>query len=171
MLAFVTSGRVRLIILIVAAIAVGPAAAQSLRSKQPARLTVAAEPPASVVAGTPFTLALRLTPLTGIHVYAPGNPDYIPVAVEIAPAPGVKTEAPVFPAGEDLFFGPLKQSVKVYSAPFVVKIPLSLDAKIAKSGDILVRGKVSYQACDDRVCFPPQSAPFETRLTVKRRRS
>ena len=66
---------------------------------------------------------------------------------------------------------PLKQSVKVYSAPFVVKVPLSLDAKIAKPGDLLVRGKISYQACDDRVCFPPQSAPFETRLTVKRRRS
>ena len=112
--------------------------------------------------------------MTGIHVYAPGNPDYIPVAVEITPAPGVKADAAVFPAGQDLFFGPLKETVKVYSAPFVVKLPLSLDAKIvkgSKSGDVLVRGKVSYQACDDRVCFPPQSAPFEARLTVKRRRS
>ena len=62
----------------------------------------------------------------------------------------------------------------VYSAPFVVKLPLSLDAKVvkgSKSGDVLIRGKVSYQACDDRVCFPPQSAPFEARLTVRPRRS
>ena len=43
--------------------------------------------------------------------------------------------------------------------------------KIVKAGETVVRGKVSYQACDDRVCFPPQSAPFEARLTVTRRRS
>jgi Disulphide bond corrector protein DsbC len=150
---------------------ISPVTAQSLLSKQPARMSVAAEPPASVVAGVPFTIALRLTPVTGVHVYAPGNPNYIPVAVEIAPSPGLKAEAPVFPPSEDLFFGPLKETVKVYSAPFVVKLPLSLDAKIVKSGATLIRGKVSYQACDDRVCFPPQSAPFEARLTVKRRRS
>ena len=61
-----------------------PAAAQSSRPKPPARLTVAAEPPATVVAGKPFSLALRLAPLPGIHVYAPGNPNYIPVDVEIS---------------------------------------------------------------------------------------
>ena len=125
-------------------------AAQSFLSKQPARLTVAAEPPARVVAGRSFTIDLRLSPISGVHV---------------------KAEPAVFPPGEDLFFGPLKESVKVYSAPFAVKLPLSLDPKIVKAGETVVRGKVSYQACDDRVCFPPQSAPFEARLTVTRRRS
>ena len=146
-------------------------AAQSLLSKQPPRLNVAAEPPAHVSAGKPFRIALRLTPAAGIHVYAPGNPNYIPVAIEIAPTAGVKASAPAFPPGEDLFFGPLKESVKVYSAPFVVTLPVTLDPKMVKAGDPLIRGKVSYQACDDRVCFPPQSAPFEARLSLKRRSS
>ena len=172
MLTSVTSSiRKGLWIIVIAAVAAIPGAAQSLRSKPPARLTVATEPPASVVAGAPFSMTLRLTPMPGVHVYAPGNPNYIPVAVEIAAAPGLKANPAVFPAGEDLFFGPLKESVKVYSAPFVVKVPLSLDAKLVKAGELVVRGTVSYQACDDRVCFPPQSAPFEARLAVKRRRS
>jgi DsbC/DsbD-like thiol-disulfide interchange protein len=165
------SMRVQLSLLMIASVAAVPGSPQSLRLKPPARLTVAAEPPASVAAGAPFSMTLRLTPLPGIHVYAPGNPNYIPVAVEIAAAPGVKANPAVFPAGRDLFFGPLKESVKVYSAPFVVKVPLSLDAKLVKPGELVVRGTVSYQACDDRVCFPPQSAPFEARLAVKRRRS
>jgi DsbC/DsbD-like thiol-disulfide interchange protein len=148
-----------------------PAAAQSLLSKQPARLAVAAELPASVIAGRPFTVGLRLTPAAGIHVYAPGNPNYLPVAIEIAPSPGVKADAAVFPPGEDLFFGPLKETVKVYSSPFLVQIPLSIDARVVRPGDTLIRGKVAYQACDDRVCFPPQSAPFEARLKIKRRPS
>jgi hypothetical protein len=175
MLRLVLRPRIRLLVVALAATVTGlPVAAQSLLSKQPARLTVAAEPPAVVVAGTRFTIALRLTPVAGIHVYAPGNQNYIPVAVEITSAPGVKADAALFPPGEDLFFGPLKETVKVYSAPFVVKLPLSLDAKVvkgSKSGDVLIRGKVSYQACDDRVCFPPQSAPFEARLTIRQRRS
>lgn len=161
----------RLFVLLIAVLAATPAAAQSLRLKPPARLTVAAEPLPSVAAGEPFSMTLRLTPLPGIHVYAPGNPNYIPVAVEIAATPGVKAHQAVFPTGQDLFFGPLKESVKVYSAPFVVKVPLSLDAKLVKPGELVVRGTISYQACDDRVCFPPQSAPFEARLSVKRRRS
>ena len=172
MLTGVKDIRARIAAAVFAALAFDTAvAAQSLRSKQPPRLNIAAEPPAHVSAGKPFRIALRLTPAAGIHVYAPGNPNYIPVAVEIAAAPGVKADPAVFPAGQDLFFGPLKESVKVYSAPFVVKVPLSLDAKLVKPGELVVRGTVSYQACDDRVCFPPQSAPFEARLAVKRRRS
>jgi len=174
MLRLVLHPRIRLLVVALATMTVLPVAAQSLLSNQRARLTVAAEPPAVVVAGTPFTVALRLTPVPGVHVYAPGNPNYIPVAVELTPPPGVKADAAIFPPAEDLFFGPLKETVKVYSAPFVVKLPLSLDAKVvkgSKSGGVLIRGKVSYQACDDRVCFPPQSAPFEARLTVRPRRS
>jgi hypothetical protein len=110
-----------------------------------------------------------MTPITAVHVYAPGNPNYIPVAVEVAPTTGVKPDPAVFPPGEDLFFGPLKEAVKVYSGPFVVKLPLSIDPKVVKTAETIVRGKVSYQACDDRVCFPPQSAPFEARLNLKRR--
>jgi DsbC/DsbD-like thiol-disulfide interchange protein len=164
--------RRRVVALTFALVAIGASiAAQSLLSKQPARLTVAAEPPARVVAGRPFTIELRLAPVAGVHVYAPGNPNYIPVAIAITPSPGVKADAAVFPPGEDFFFGPLKETVKVYSAPFLVKVPLSLDPKVVKTGDTLVRGTVSYQACDDRVCFPPQSAPFEARLTITRRRS
>jgi hypothetical protein len=84
----------------------------------------------------------------------------------------LKVNPAVFPAGEDLFFGPLKETVKVYSAPFAIRVPLVLEArfrkgKIAASEDLTVRGTVSYQACNDRVCFPPQSAPFDARLSVR----
>ena len=75
--------------------------AQSFLSKQPARLTVAAEP-ARVAAGRSFTIDLHLSPISSIHVYAPGNPNYIPVAIEILPSPGIKAEPAVLPPGEDI---------------------------------------------------------------------
>jgi hypothetical protein len=154
------------------ALVVVPGAGQSFLSKQPARLTLAVDAPVKVAIGAPFAITVRVTPLPGIHVYAPGNPNYIPVAVAVTPVAGLKASPPVFPAGEDLFFGPLKETVKVYSAPFAIRVPLLLEprfrkGKISTTEDLPLRGSVSYQACNDRVCFPPQSAPFDARLSVR----
>jgi DsbC/DsbD-like thiol-disulfide interchange protein len=158
---------------LLAILTVVPGEAQSFLSKQPARLTLAVDAPMKPVAiGAPFAITVRVTPLPGIHVYAPGNPNYIPVAITVTPVAGLKVSPPVFPAGEDLFFGPLKETVKVYSAPFAIRLPLLLEprfrkGKISMTEDLALRGTVSYQACNDRVCFPPQSAPFDARLPVR----
>ena len=86
---------------------------------------------------------------------------------------GLATQAPAFPKAEDFFFGPLAETVKVYSKSFVVAVPVraesSLRSHVATAGiaDLPVGGTVSYQACDEKVCFPPQSASFEGRLQVR----
>ena len=55
----------------------------------PARLTVAmTADPAAIVPGRPVTLHIDMTPAQGIHVYAPGNADYIPVSVTLTPTAG-----------------------------------------------------------------------------------
>ena len=117
---------------------------------------------------------LEVTPKAGVHVYAPGNPKYIAVTVTTTPVTGVRVATAVFPKGQDLFFAPLAETVKVYSKPFTVRLPVHLDAAAAKGaawpGPVTIAGTVNYQACDDRVCFPPQAAPFSVRLTVDRQR-
>lgn len=144
------------------------------RRPQPPRLTVAVEPlNAPVAIGQSAALSIRITPNAGIHVYAPGNKDYIPVVVTVTQTPGLATEAPAFPKAEDFFFGPLAETVKAYSKSFVVTVRVraesSLRSHAAAAGiaDVPVSGTVSYQACDEKVCFPPQSASFEGRLQVR----
>jgi hypothetical protein len=65
----------------------------------------------------------------------------------------------------------LKQSVKVYSKPFVVRIPVTVSPAFAKTrrgaSAIELTGLVDYQACDDKVCFPPQSLPFAVKVPVR----
>jgi hypothetical protein len=145
-----------------------PVSAQ-LGLKAPQRLTVAADGPAKpVTPGTPFSLSVRIVPNPGIHVYAPGNPENIPVSVSVTAQPGVTADAPKFPKAEDFFFGPTAENLKVYTKPFVVMVPMKVDAAaVPGSGrDVTVAGAVRYQACNDRVCFPPQSAPFEARVAL-----
>lgn len=158
-------GRVAAALLVVVS---APASAQ-LGLKAPPHLSVAADAPAKpVAAGERFALSVRIVPNPGIHVYAPGNPDNIPVSVSVTQQPGLTAEAPKFPKAEDFFFGPTAENLKVFTKPFVVTVPMKVDGGAAGKAarDVTVAGAVRYQACDDRVCFPPQSAPFEARVSL-----
>ena len=112
-----------------------------------------------------------MRPAPGIHVYAPGNPRYIPVSVTITVPPGVQLHAAVYPQGEDYVFGELKETVKVYSRPFQVRqqIVVSRDAAKAAGVAMTIGGSVRYQACDDKVCFPPATAPVTITLPIATR--
>jgi DsbC/DsbD-like thiol-disulfide interchange protein len=147
---------------------------QSFRKNQPARVAVEARAAAAITkAAQTVELTLTATPLPDIHVYAPGNPNYIAVSVTVLPVPGLSMGAPVFPAGEEYFFAPLREAVKVYSKPFVIRLPVKVSSAFTRAraqeagATVTVKGTVDYQACDDKVCFPPQSQPFSVDVPVK----
>ena len=135
--------------------------------RAPSRLTVALSAEgAPIVPGRPVTLRLAMTPAAGIHVYAPGNPDYIPVGVTLQLPAGVQADPAVYPPGEDYVFGELKEIVKVYGRPFEVRqrITVTRAAARAAGSALTIDGWVRYQACTDKVCFPPATTPVS--LTV-----
>jgi DsbC/DsbD-like thiol-disulfide interchange protein len=150
------------------------ASAQSFFKNQPPRLAleVRVDGTLSSAARTAH-VTISATPIPGVHVYAPGNPDYVPVSVSVTPVEGLDVGTPGFPAGEHYFFAPLKQAVKVYSRPFVVRIPVKASAAFLKRRDngvaVPLKGVVSYQACDDKVCFPPQTLPFTADVPLRAR--
>ncbi len=63
--------------------------------------------------------------------------------------------------------------MKVYSKPFVIRVPVKVTAAFAKGrapdagATATLTGTVNYQACDDKVCFPPQAQPFSVEVPVK----
>lgn len=150
------------------------ASAQSFFKNQPPRLAVEVRVDGALSApGRIAHVTLSATPVPGVHVYSPGNPDYVPVSVSVTPVDGLTVGTPGFPPGEHYFFAPLKQAVKVYSKPFRMKIPVRataafLKARRSKTADrVPLKGVVSYQACDDKVCFPPQTVNFTAELPVR----
>ena len=150
------------------------ASAQSFFKNQPPRiaLDVGVDGTLSGAARTAH-VTIAATPVAGVHVYAPGNPDYVPVSVTVSPVEGLTIGAPIFPQGEHYFFAPLKQAVKVYSRPFTMRIPITATAEFLKRRDaetaVPLKGIVSYQACDDKVCFPPQTLAFTAEVPLRAR--
>jgi DsbC/DsbD-like thiol-disulfide interchange protein len=139
---------------------------------------LALKPSASVDAVGPggrFTLVLDVVPKPKIHVYAPGQPDYIPISLTLDADPAYRVAAEArYPKPQVLFFKPLNERFKVYSAPFrisqdvILAETLAVRARAATADTTLVvRGKVAYQACDDLICYLPVEASVSWPLRLK----
>ena len=116
-------------------------------------------------AGAQLALFVDVTPKPGIHVYAPGSKDYIPITVKLNAQPELKAGKVAYPKSEVMTFA--DEKVPVFQKPFRLTQSVTLD-KAAKPGStVTVSGTVHYQACDDRVCYPPESSPIAWTVIVK----
>jgi len=103
-------------------------------------------------------LVVDITPKPTMHVYAPGQKDYIPVSLAIDPNPSAKLSAPRFPKGEKYFFKGLNEAQLVYSKPFRIVQDITL-APGASQGPLTIKGTLRYQACDESICYLPVNVP------------
>lgn len=110
------------------------------------------------------TLIVDVEPRRGMHVYAPGS-KYQAVKVVIAPQPALKMYDTVYPPAKPYYFKPLNETVDVYDAPFRLRIDVAVVDATAASGtragsSVVLNAALEYQACDDRVCYLPETVPL-----------
>jgi hypothetical protein len=123
--------------------------------------------------GTHFSLVLDVVPGPHVHVYAPGAANYIPVAMKLQPQAGLVLRATQFPKPDDYFFKPLNEHVPVYQRSFRVVSDVMIDPSreaapaLKDLASLTIAGTFEYQACDDKVCFPPQSVPLTWTIGLK----
>lgn len=124
-------------------------------------------------AGTRFSIVLDIKPEARVHVYAPGVTGYKPIALAIQRQPGLVVREAHFPKAEDYFFKPLNEHVPVFQKPFRVIQDVTIDpsreaaAVLKDLKTMTISGTLNYQACDDKVCFNPQSVPLSWTINVK----
>jgi peroxiredoxin len=127
----------------------------------------------TVAPGTRFSIVVDVSPRRNVHVYAPGEKSYQPIALTFEPQPGVIVGSTNYPKSDEFFFAPLKERVRVYQDAFQIVQDLTIDpspqAAIALSGapTLTIKGRLEYQACDDRVCYLPQSIPLAWTVALK----
>ena len=115
------------------------------------------ETSAGRVTGGRVPLYLDITPKPKMHVYAPDKTQtYIPVTLSIDAHEGLKALVPTFPPPEKYFFEPLTETQLVYSKPFRVVQEVTVPRA---GGTVTLTGTLRYQACDDKVCYMPQTVP------------
>jgi len=123
--------------------------------------------------GTHLSIVLDIKPGPRIHVYAPGVTGYKPIALAVQPQPGLVVRAADFPKAEDYFFKPLNEHVPVYQKPFRITQDVEIDpsreaaAALKELKTMAISGTLDYQACDDKVCFNPQSVPLSWTISLR----
>jgi DsbC/DsbD-like thiol-disulfide interchange protein len=126
---------------------------------------VAAPADLTAVAGAKVSLFVDVAPKPGIHVYAPGSKDYIPISVKVGPSPAVKAGKLTYPKSEMMTFG--DEKVPVFQKPFRLTQEVTFDKSAAAGPPLSVAATVHLQACDDRVCYPPETVPVTWNVLVK----
>jgi thiol:disulfide interchange protein DsbD len=124
-------------------------------------------PVAAVSAGERVSLTVEMSPNPGIHVYAPGAKDYLPVKVTLKPQADITVGKITYPKSEMVHFAALNETVPVYRKPFTLQQDVTLKKSLKPGATVNLSGTLEFQACDDQVCFVPESVPVSWTVTVR----
>ena len=137
-----------------------------LRRPSPAELTPLLETDA-VRAGTTARAALVIRLSEGLHTNSnkPRDPLLIPIVLSFQPPAGVSVTEVVYPAPTDLKQEGSAQPLAVFEREFKLGVQLAVAADVPP-GELVVPASLRYQACDEKVCYPPVTLPASWTLRV-----
>jgi hypothetical protein len=127
-----------------------------------------------VYGGSHLVLALDIELPGKMHVYAPGvTGTYIPIAWTIDESPAWKAFEVSFPPSKTLHLEAIKEAVPVYENKFRLLREIRIGqlkqvqaVTQTTNGKLSLEGSFRYQACDDKVCYPPRTIPLRWDLKV-----
>ena len=121
----------------------------------------------TVAPGQRVALTLDVDLQPNMHVYAPGVEGYIPIDWKMEDSDTAQVHAPVFPRAEKLYLKAIDETVPAYRSHFRLTRDITIPSEdklkpaVDGSGHFAVDGSLRYQACDDRVCYIPQTLPLQ----------
>lgn len=119
----------------------------------------------AVAPGETVRAVVTFTLSEGYHVnsHTPLEEFYIPTVVEVSEAEGFSVRKVIYP--EHTFFEVAGEELAVYEHEFHIGLVLDVGAEV-EPGDHTLAGTLRYQACDDKMCFPPDTLELKLPLTV-----
>jgi thiol:disulfide interchange protein DsbD len=138
----------------------GPAFAQPGAQRAEVKRAIVSQ--SALRPGDKAMVAVEVEVKEGFHAQSrtPGE-QYVSVKFSFLPEnnDAVTVGEPVYPKGKDEEYPGLGK-LNVYTGTFVVFVPVEVKAD-AKPGEVQLTGVAKYQACDDKVCYPPAKMKFE----------
>lgn len=137
------------------------ASADGVRTETKHVIVATSAPHGAVAPGARLSLWIDVTPKPSMHVYAPEQKDVIPISLTLASHAVVTPRPARFPKPEKSTQGDL-----VYSQPF--RIVQNVTVGAAEGKTVTVKGALTYQACDDSICYAPVTVPVAWTVELQR---
>ena len=117
--------------------------------------------------GDTFKLAFLPTLAPGFHVYAPGEKRMTPFALELVLPPGIELAKPLqYPTPQTKRDPFLKLDVLQYEGDIPLAALVFQANKNLTLGNQTIKVTLSYQACNDTLCYPPTQKTIEMPIDV-----
>ena len=84
----------------------------------------------------------------------------------LTPPDGIKVDEITYPAPSELAQKDRKDTLAVLGPEFSILVKATVAAGIA-AGEFKIPGVLRYQACNDALCFTPQSVPLTWTVTLR----
>ena len=131
----------------------------------------------TIALGTHVRLLVEVAMPSGMHVYAPGVKGYRPIALNLDASRWIKSASPAYPPSRTMNLRAIKETVPVY----VSKVRIHVDVVVANRTVLMrellatpdrvmpvdVTARLSYQACDEKVCYFPAEVPLVWHFNVR----
>ena len=120
-----------------------------------------------VRSGERIRLLLDLELKPKMHVYAPGVEGYLAIDWKMKDSDGWKSFPVTYPPSKKLTLKAINETVPVYEGRFSLQKEITLAAAaklkpiLTPDGAVEIEGTLRYQACDDRVCYIPETLPLK----------
>jgi hypothetical protein len=129
-----------------------------------------------VYTGSRISLIVDVDLPRRMHVYAPGvTGGYIPISYRVDDGGPAWVALPLdVPKPRTLHLKAINETVPVLEKTFRLTRDLVIGQErevapaLGPNRTLTVKTEFRYQACDDRVCYTPQSVPVEYTFTVRR---
>ena len=128
-----------------------------------------------VVPGSRVSLIAEIELPPDTHVYSPGVQGYKPIQLTLRKVSGIELAPVAYPSSKSLYLEAIQEHVPVFEGKF--RISEDVTVTPSRTSDIVrslvsgkktisLTGELKYQACDNRVCYPPTSVPVMWSLEV-----
>jgi thiol:disulfide interchange protein DsbD len=107
----------------------------------------------------PILFRIRISDPWAVHETGKSGGGLIPTVLSFKQAPGVQIAHIRFPESQEKRYAFSNEAIKVYAGSFLVSAVLEV-RKGASEGERKITGSLSYQACSDVACLPPETVPI-----------
>jgi DsbC/DsbD-like thiol-disulfide interchange protein len=123
----------------------------------------------TVKRGATATVKVTATLSNGFHLnsHTPAEDFLIPLTLKWTPPPGIVEASEVAYPKPQMVKVPFQEKpLSVLTGKFELTTPFKVPASAA-AGPVTVTGKLRYQACNDKSCFPPKTLEVKVPVEVQ----
>ncbi len=131
-------------------------------------VTIAPQPTVKAKRGAPATVTLKVSLPAGFHMNSntPTDANLIPLTLKWTGGP-LQGGAITYPKPEmETYTFTAGKQISVVTGAFEVTTKFQVPATAA-TGPAAQTGTLNYQACNDRMCFPPKKIPVNVTVSVE----